>query len=236
MRAPGYQTLMEGRLEFRLPTRDRRLLDELVRQRQRNAGPVRRSVKDVLVPLIATWCRQPQRPPRNRVKADTWVHIRVAFAYEQKVLEVFVTKLRELGARSASAVLRAIVKQHLDPMRRKLELDAKEWDKRGKKPGRRKRYGARNSLAETIERFLSDLAKAHRGRTRARSAKDSAALTELGLWTAHQFVSVADAEESRLTSGYDAAQAKREFAAKLAIILGTAIVPATAAAVPRQRT
>jgi hypothetical protein len=233
VRAPSYQTLMEGRLEFRLPARDRRLLDELVRQHRRKAGRLAPSVKDVLIPLIATWCRQPQRLPRYRVKADAWVHTRVAFEYEQNVLEEFANRLRELGERSASAVLRAIVKQYLDPMRRKLELQAKGSEKRGQKPVRRRRYGIRKSLAETIERFLKDLEKAHRGRTRERSSDDSAALTRLALWTAHQFVSVTNAEERRLRSIYRAAQANREFAAQLAIILGTAIVPATGRVSPR---
>ena len=198
-----FQTLRQGRIQAKLDAEDRSLLEELVlqaRERQGNRRPLA-SIADVLIPLIETWCRRPRRfagvvsvagKPRR-------VDCRMRFPHE-RVCQRFADTLQARGEKNASAVLRAIIREHIGPRRTQLKAAARE---RGADPRRRERrerktvkqqqYRAlfeQDAVADAIELFLIELGDSYRGRAVERLDRDAAALAKLGLRVADYFAAV----------------------------------------------
>jgi hypothetical protein len=151
---------------------------------------------------------------------------------QDRVSQQFVSVLDARGEKNASAVLRAIVRQHIEPRRTQLkaaarqrEADARRGERWQKKAAKQREYRARlkqDQLADAIELFLSEIGGHYKGRAVERLDRDAAALAELGLRTADQFAAVMDAKQRRDPRAVDQ---KRQFAEKFVLRLGYALAP-----------
>jgi hypothetical protein len=227
-----FQTLRDGRIQLKVDADDRRLLDELVLQeresRRRRRAPA--SIADVLIPLIVAWCRRP-RPLTGVAIAGKArrVDCRVRFPHD-RVCRQFVSMLESRGEKNASAVLRAIIREHIEPRRTQLraairerEADARRREIRERKAAKQQQYRARfeqDAVADAIELFLSEFGEHYKGRAVERLDRDAAALAKLGLRVADHFAAVMNAKERRNPRAVDE---KRQFAEEFVLRLGYAL-------------
>jgi hypothetical protein len=112
---PELKTLVGGKIVFRLPAEDLRLLDELEREERLNPRARARGVNkaDPLIPLIRAWCRRPRRLAVVRGRKSKRVHVRLRFD-QQAVCREFSKVLSETGIKNASAVILGLLREHLD--------------------------------------------------------------------------------------------------------------------------
>src|SRR5436305_571392 len=116
-----FQTLMEGRIQFKLGADDLRLLNELVLEARENRRLRQSTVgtADVLIPLIEAWCRSRHQLTGTRIQGKpVRVDLRLRFP-QSRVSQEFASVLQARGEKNASAVLRAIVHDHIQPKRNK---------------------------------------------------------------------------------------------------------------------
>jgi hypothetical protein len=216
-----FQTLREGRIQFKIGAEERRLLNELVLQERERPGPhrSRATIADVLIQLIQAWCRKPRRFKGVRIGGEPQrVDCRMRFPRD-RVCQQFADLLKVRGEKSASAVLRAIVREHIELRRSELkaapaarEAAAAERERRERKAAKQRRYRAlvrTGFLADAVELFLIELGDRYTGRAVERLDRDAAALAKLGLRVADYFAAVMNAKERRNPR---AADEKREFA------------------------
>jgi hypothetical protein len=174
------QTLMEGRIQFKVGAEDRRLLDELALQARDNprARHSAISIADVLIPLIEAWCRSPRRSRGARIQGKPErVDLRLNFP-QTLICRKFAGMLQERGEKNASAVLRAILHDHIDPKRIQLQADVRRREKATKQ--RQYRAARRISIADAIELFLPELGERYTARAAEQADRDADALFKLG--------------------------------------------------------
>jgi hypothetical protein len=231
-----FQTLRQGRFEFKIGAEDRRLLYELALQeherRRHSRSPA--SMADVLIPLMKAWCRRPRRLAGVAIEGQpVRVDCRTSFPQE-RVCQEFARKLIARGEKNLSAVLRAIVREHLEPRRGELEAAAArrqtaaaEHERRERKAAKQQQYRAllqKDSLADAIELFLKEFGEHYKGRAVERLDRDARALAKLGLRVANHFAAVMNAKERRDPRAVDE---KRQFAEKFVFRLSFALAKPT---------
>jgi hypothetical protein len=158
---------------------------------------------------------------------------------DDRVCHDFADVLEARGESNASAVLRAIVHEHIQPKRKQLIADARERaadardrELRQEEAARQREYRAarRISLADAIELFLAELDERYTGKEPARVDRDGSALVKLGKRLANHVVAVTLAKER-----HDPQHAKvysHKFADGFVRVLGFAL----AQPYPRERT
>src|SRR5947209_473315 len=171
---------MEGRIQFKVGAEDRRLLDELALQARdnRRARHSAISIADVLIPLIEAWCRSPRRSRGARIQGKPErVDLRLKFP-QTLICRKFAEMLQERGEKNASAVLRAILHDHIHPKRSQLQADVRRREKATKQ--RQYRTARRISIADAIELFLPELGERYTARAAEQVDRDAKALFKLG--------------------------------------------------------
>jgi hypothetical protein len=231
-----FQTLREGRIQFKVGADDRRLLDELVLQareqrRVRHSGV---STADVLIALIKAWCRSPRRLTGARIEGKpVRVDLRLSFS-QTLVCRRFASVLQARGENNASAALRAIVHDRIEPKRKQLDADARkreaaarEREIREQKAAQQRQYRAarRKSVGDAIELFLPELRKRYTERAAERVDRDAVALFKLGLRVACHLAAVTQAKERH---DPQARRATHQFADQFVRILGFALAQSSA--------
>ena len=229
-----FQTLRVGRIQFKIGAEDRRLLDELVLQEPKRQGRRRSpaSIADVLIPLIKAWCWRPRLFTGVRIEGQpVRVDCRTSVPQE-RVCQEFASKLKARGEKNLSAVLRAIVREYIEPRRGELkaaaaerEAAAAERERRERRAAKQRQYRARfdqDGVADAIELFLPELGEHYKRRAVEQLDRDARALTKLGLLVADHFAAVMNAKE-RLNPHPRAVDEKRQFADDLVRVLGFAL-------------
>jgi hypothetical protein len=230
-----FQTLRQGRFEFEIGAEDRRLLHELAlqkheRRRRHSRSPA--SMADLLIPWMKAWCRRPRRLARVGIEGQpVRVDCRTSFPQE-RVCQEFASKLIARGEKNLSAVLRAIVREYIEPRRGELkaaaaerEAAAAERERRERRAAKQRQYRARfdqDGVADAIELFLPELGEHYKRRAVEQLDRDARALTKLGLLVADHFAAVMNAKE-RLNPHPRAVDEKRQFADDLVRVLGFAL-------------
>jgi hypothetical protein len=195
-----FQTLRVGRIQFKIGAEDRRLLDELVLQEPKRQGRRRSpaSIADVLIPLIKAWCWRPRLFTGVRIEGQpVRVDCRTSVPQE-RVCQEFASKLKARGEKNLSAVLRAIVREYIEPRRGELKAAAAERERRERKAAKQQQYRAhfdQDGVSDAIELFLPELGEHYKGRAVERLDRDARALAKLGLRVANHFAAVMNAKE-----------------------------------------
>lgn len=236
----SFQALREGRIQVKVDAEDRLLLDELVLQaRGKHRGRrSRATLADVLIPPIRAWCRRPRRLRRVRIDGKPLrVDCRLPFPHD-RLGQRFADKLQVRGENNASAVLRAIIRELIEPIRgelkraarereaynREREADNRQREARQRRAEKQRQYRIRideDGLAEGIELFLVEMGENYRRRGIERIERDAEALSELGMRVADLFVAATNAMTGR-DSG-KAGQKQHSFADQLVRKLGFAL-------------
>jgi hypothetical protein len=148
-----FKKLMNGEVGFRLPAEDRRLLDVLLREKRQQSRARNREVNDadVLMPLMRAWCRRPRHMIATRGRKSARVDVRLRFD-QQLVCREFVGLLKGRNEKNASAVILALLREHLERNRKRLEDDARRFESAARQ--KRLRESARDSLAAAINVFM----------------------------------------------------------------------------------
>jgi len=227
-----FQTLRQGRFEFKIGAEDRRLRYELALQkheRRRNSSSPA-SMADVLIPLMKAWCRRPRRLAGVGIDGQpVRVDCRTSFPQE-RVCQEFASKLKARGEKNLSAVLRAIFREYIEPRRGEIkaaaaerEAAAAERERRERKAAKQLQYRAllqEDSLADAIELFLPELRNRYRKRAAERVDRDAVALVKLGLRVACHLAAVTNAKGRHDPR---AKQATHQFADEFVRVLGFAL-------------
>jgi hypothetical protein len=185
---------------------------------------------DVLIPLMTAWCRRPRPLAGVRIEGQpVRVDCRTSFP-QQRVCQEFASKLKARGEKNLSAVLRAIVREHIEPRRTQLkaaarerEADARRREIREQKAAKQQQYHARfeqDGVADAIELFLPQFGEHYKGRAVERLDRDARALAKLGLRVADHFAAVMNAKERHNPRAVDE---KRQFVEEFVLRLGYAL-------------
>jgi len=219
---PEFKKLVNGEIEFRLPAEDEALLDELVRQERRRQGRRNRQANaaTILIPLIQDWCHHPRRMVAVAPRSEpSRVDVRALYDDQKDVCRRFVRLLQKRREKSASRIISALLREHLEPCRKNLEDDARRFHALA----RQRRSRARKQLAASIHEFLATMDNGDVSRALVNLDADAGALEELGCWVAEQFAGVTKAK-----ARYDNSKANirnQDFAAKLNRILVYGLPP-----------
>jgi hypothetical protein len=151
--------LREGRIQFKIGAEDRQLLDELVLQERERQGRRRppASIADVLIPLIKAWCRRPRRLAGVGIEGQpVRVDCRTSFP-EERVCQEFASKLKARGEKNLSAMLRAILREYIEPRRGELKAAAAEREAAAAERERRERRAAKRQQYSASSRRIRSL-------------------------------------------------------------------------------
>jgi DNA-binding transcriptional regulator YhcF (GntR family) len=145
------------------------------------------------------------------------VHTRLQEPHHLLAWEDFAIELKK-SRQNMAQVLRALVREHIQPMRRDLDTAVRRREAAARR--RRYRKAFRKSLSDAIGEFLVEARGRSTGRAAKQSDLDAVALAELGMWVASQLAALTAAKERHDPR---AKASTRKFVAKFVERLGFAL-------------
>jgi hypothetical protein len=113
------------------------------------------ALRDLLIPWIEDWCRKApgSRAPGIRMSGgdQATVHTRLQEPHHLLAWEDFAIELKK-SRQNMAQVLRALVREHIQPMRRDLDTAVRRREAAARR--RRYRKAFRKSLSDAIGEFL----------------------------------------------------------------------------------